>query len=207
MTYAKHCLKAFKKSVYNALLNSQLTYAITVWGGSLEGDLLKPLFLLQKRALRNLFGLRKVSKHIKAHTKRVFYEHNILTVYNIYNYMTVISLFKLIKQKVPLTLCKLLNIDGDDCILKARNKRLKITIPKLRLNRYQNTFCYQAPKLWNLFTSSKLAYNEITAAPSLNSLRTRLKKFLLEMQNYGDNDWQHFNKSIKHYFVLLSKVR
>ena len=64
--------KKMKSSVYNALVNSQLPYAISVWGGNASGDRLQPLFTLQKRALRNLYGLRRVSKHIKAHTKLIF---------------------------------------------------------------------------------------------------------------------------------------
>ena len=67
-----------KSSVYNALVNSQLSYAIQIWGGRADGDKLQHLFVLQKRAMRNLYGLRRVSKHIKAHTKPAFKENKVL---------------------------------------------------------------------------------------------------------------------------------
>ncbi len=60
-----------------------MSYAISVWGSYSNVDRLKPLFMLQKRALRNLYGIRRVSKHVKGHTKLIFAKQNILAVYNI----------------------------------------------------------------------------------------------------------------------------
>ena len=41
--------KNLKVSVYNAIVNSQFSYAISVWGGYATSDSLKPIFLLQKK--------------------------------------------------------------------------------------------------------------------------------------------------------------
>ena len=103
--------KKLKISVYNAIVNSQLSYAIPVWGSFATGDSLRPLFLLQKRALRNLFCIRRESKHVKGHTKSTFNEHRILTVYNVYNYMTILHLAKIIALSEPIFLCKLLKLE------------------------------------------------------------------------------------------------
>ena len=47
--------KDLKISVYNAIVNSQLSYAIPVWGGFATNDSLKPLFIVQKRHLEISF--------------------------------------------------------------------------------------------------------------------------------------------------------
>lgn len=61
--------KKLSATIYNDIVNSQLSYAIPVWGGN-ENNLNK-LFILQKRALRNLFGVKKVSNFIKGHKKGI----------------------------------------------------------------------------------------------------------------------------------------
>ena len=150
-----------KNCVYNALVNSQMSYAISVWGGSACGDKLKHLFKIQKMALRTLFNVKRVSKFIKGHTKGVFSEHGILTIYNVYNYMTIINIRKLMKLEAPLFLYRLLNLH----IYNSNNSRLYL--PKLKLNQYQNNFCYQAPKLWNTLISSPTYCSSITEARRL----------------------------------------
>ena len=191
-----------KNSVYNAIVNSQLSYAISVWGGSADKDVLKPLFYLQKQALRNLFSIKRASKHVKGHTKLIFSERKILTVYNIYTYKTTLNVAKLMATGIPQVLCNVLNLEST---CKTRNNRL--FLPKYQCNRYQNSFCYQAPKLWNLFASSPLLCNDLTNAPTINSLKTRLKNFMLKMQCYGENEndinWYKFNRSVSEYLSAI----
>ena len=99
-------------SVANYLM--QLSYAIPVWGGFTSYDSLKPLLFLHKRALRNLFCIRWVSKHIPGHTKSVFNDVKILTwsMYEIFNYMTLLHLAKLITFHQPDVLGDLLKLDN-----------------------------------------------------------------------------------------------
>ena len=188
-----------KTSVYNAIVNSQMSYAITVWGGTVTGDKLKPLFMLQKRALRNLFSIRRVSRFVKGHTKSIFHKYNILTIYNIYNYMTILSIGKLLKLNEPVFLCKVLMIN-----VPSRTNSNRIYVPKFNRNHYQNSFCYQGPKYWNLLTSSTSYSNNVTDAPSLNSMKSRLKSFLIKMQVYGsETEWTDANKVISSYFSAI----
>ncbi len=137
-------LHKFYTTIYNAIVNSQLTYAIPVWGGNYSLDSLNQLFILQKKALRNLFSIKKVSRFIKGHTKEVFGKYNILTVYNIYGYMTILHLAKLILLNEPLFLCELLQINKNG---SKRNNR--IYLPPLSLKHYKNNFCYQGLKSQN----------------------------------------------------------
>lgn len=195
--------KKLKNSVYNAIVNSQMSYAITVWGGTVTSDSLKKLFLLQKRALRNLFCVKRVSKHIKGHTKNVFFDNNILTVYNMYNYMTILEIGKVLRIGEPTYLCEVLNLNSRE---NTRNNRLHL--PKFTRNHYQNNFCYQAPKLWNLIASKALDCKFITWAPTISAMKSRLKKFLLQIQSYGtdknDLNWYDSNKSISKYLAAIS---
>ena len=196
--------KNLRKSVYNSIVNAQMSYAIPVWGAHTNIDRLKPLFLLQKKALRNLFRIRRVSKYVKGHTKMVFIENEILSVYNIYNYMTVLEIHKLMMFQEPQYLCEILNLEDDN--LLRRNNR--ISIPFLKNTHYQNNFCYQAPDLWNLLGANASVCDNVTNSPSLNSMKARLKRFLLKMQTHGqsvesDINWYSFNHSIEAYIKLL----
>ncbi len=189
--------KKLKNSVYNSIVNSQLSYGISVWGAHTITNNLNHLFVLQKRALRNLFCIKKVSKHIKGHTKLVFSKLSILSVYNIYNYMTILSIDKLFKLKEPRYLNELLNLNSET---NRRNNRISYIL-KFKCNHYQGNYCYQGPYLWNLLSSNSSIGNEITCSPSLNTMKARLKNFLLKMQSYGlsenDETWYPFNHSIE----------
>ena len=190
-----------KKSVYNAIVNSQLSYAISVWGCTLVADRLEPLFILQKRALRNLFSIRKVSRFVKGHTKPEFKKYNILTVYNIYNYMTLLDINKLVRLKQPEYLSSLLRLDTPT----QRNNRLYT--PAFKVKKYQNNFCYQGPNLWNLLSSSASYCNKLTLTVTSSSFKSKLKTFLLKMQSYGqstgDYNWYVTNKSIPAYLTAI----
>ena len=196
--------KKLKTNVYNAIVNSQLSYAISVWGAHTVSDNLKQLFILQKRALRNLFCLKKASKYVEGHTKSTFTKHKILSVYNIYNYMTILSIDKLFKLKEPQYLYELLNLNSDHA---RRNNRIGY-IPKFKCNHYQSNFCYQGPYLWNLLSQNATICNDVTSSPSLSAMKARLKKFLLNMQSYGhiesDYTWYNFNHSPEDY---ISQVK
>ncbi len=121
-----------------------------------------------------------MSRFIKGHTKGVFRKHNILTVYNIYGYMTILHLAKLIFLKEPLYLCALLRINEIENRPKRNNR---IYLPKLSLKHYKNNFCYQGPKLWNTLCSLPTYCENITTAPTLNCLKGRVKRVFIDMQS------------------------
>ena len=175
-----------------------MTYALPVWGGFTAQDTLKPLFILQKRALRNLFSIKRESKYVRGHTKSKFNELGILTVYNLYNYATLLHLAKLIILKEPVILCNLMKLSNTD----PRGNR--IFLPCLKLSHYQNNFCYLGPKLWNLLCSSPSYCSSITMAPSLTSLKSRLRSLLNKMQLYGHkSEWHTVNKCLDLYLTTI----
>ena len=162
-----------RSSVYNALVNSHLSYGISVWGCGGSENKLKPLFVLQKKCLRNLFKIRRESKFVKGHTKTTFNKNGILTVHNLYNYFTLSDISKLYHLKLPKYLYNLLNID---------NTKQRIDLPLLSTSHYQNNFAYQGPKLWNLL----LPYvkdKKFELPKTLRSFKAKFKSFLLKMQS------------------------
>ena len=191
--------KNLQINVYNAIINSQLSYAIAVWGAFKTHDSLKPLFVLQKRALRNLFSIKRESKFVKGHTKNKFNELRILTVYNLYNYATLLHLIKLLIFKKPVYLFELLELHN-----VKEEKRKRITPLNLKLSHYQNNFCYQSVKLWNNLCSSPSQCDSITCAPTLSCLMSRLKNFIRKAQLFGDvNSWIPINNSLELYLEAM----
>ena len=75
--------KSLRIAVFNALIQSHLSYGISVWGCGGDSNRLKKVFIAQKKAIRNAFGVRRVNKDIPGNTKIVFNNNNILTVHNI----------------------------------------------------------------------------------------------------------------------------
>lgn len=93
------------KPVFNALVNSQLSYAISVWGGNFK--LRNKLFVFQKRAIRSLYGLWKKRTNIKKFklltgTKKTFINNDHLTIHNLYHYSIITESFKALSSSTPL---------------------------------------------------------------------------------------------------------
>ena len=186
--------KSLRNSVYNALVNSHLSYAISVWGSGANEYKLKPLFTIQKRCLRNLFKIRKVSEHIKGHTKSTFNKYNILTVYNLYYYFTLSCIARTRQLKSPEYLYSLLNID---------TSRQRINIPLLKTEHYQQNFLFQGPKLWNQILPY-IKDKHFNIPSTLSLFKSRTKSFLLKLQSYGDvNNWTPANSCTDTYVTML----
>ena len=191
-----------KNTVYNSAVNSLLTYAFSVWGAYSNVDRLKQIFLFQKIALRNLFGVKRVSKHVKGHTKPTFKQQSIMTVYSIYNYMSILCLNKLIIFEEPSYLHEILRLKLQGTL---RNRR--IYVPLLKLKHYQNNFSFQAPKTWNFIGLNSSLYNNVLHAPSVNSMKCRLKSFLLNIPSHGqhvnDHNWSKSYSCIEVYVNMI----
>ena len=78
------------RPVYFALIDSQLIYGISIWGSAGSTTNLATLFSAQKKSIRTLFRIPRISKNCPGHTKSFFISKNILTVHNLY-YTSVLS--------------------------------------------------------------------------------------------------------------------
>ena len=126
---------------------------------------------------------------------------------NIYNYVTIREIYKLMILQEPLYLCELLNLES----MKLIKRNHRIYIPFFKLSQLQNNFCYQAPEIWNFLGSNSTIYNNVTSALPINSMKLWLKSFLFKVQSHGLNDdcdqnWYKFNFSIEAYVNLIKSI-
>ena len=87
-----------RRTVYFALLNSQIMYGISVWGSSTN---LSTLFAAQKKAIRTLFNIPRISRYCPGHTKYCMNNNKILIVHNLYYAYILNSLFLALYSNPP----------------------------------------------------------------------------------------------------------
>ena len=134
--------KNLRSSVYNALVNSHLSYGISVWGSSASQTKLNYLFVLQKKPLETISASKNESKNVKGHTKQTFNENKILTVHNLASYFTVTCISKVRLQKIRKYPYGLLSID---------NTTPRILLPLLNSSHFLNILSFLWPTpIWNL---------------------------------------------------------
>ena len=185
--------KNLRSSVYNALVNSHLSYGISVWGSSASQTKLNNLFY-RKKAIRNLFGIKKESKNVKGHTKHTFNDNKILTVHNLSSYFTVTCISKVRLQKTPTYLYELLSID---------NTAPRILLPLLNSSHFQNNFPFYGPKIWNLMLPF-IKDKDYSMPTTIYQHKNHFKKFLIKMQSYGsDTEWSDVYFDVEKYLVSI----
>ena len=134
----KGCLK----SVYHTLFESHLIYGNSVWGNTSQANIDK-LFRLQKRCIRIVFGDREkfldkfctaartrvfgsqslgASFYSKEHTKPLFTDNSILTVHNLYTYLSCTEFMKIAKFQTPSSIASKIT-------LSIRNKGILVSLP------------------------------------------------------------------------------
>ena len=186
----KGCLK----SVYHTLFESHLIYGISVWGNTSQANIDK-LFRLQKRCIRIIFDDREkfldefctaartqvfgsqslgASFYSKEHTKPLFTDNSILTVHNLYTYLSCTEFMKIVKFQTPSSIASKIT-------LSIRNKGILVSLPVK--NRH---FLYNASIIWNL------SINKI-GVPSVHEIspcvfKAKLKRFLLANQFSGNKE-------------------
>ena len=90
----RRCIpKAMLRNVYYALVNSQLMYGISIWGSGGSLSNLRCLFSVQKKCIRSLFRVKRISILCPGHTESTFTAYKILTVHNLYFYSVLTSIF------------------------------------------------------------------------------------------------------------------
>ena len=77
-------------NIYYALVNSQLNYGITLCGSKGSTSRLSSLFSAQKKCIRTLYRIKRISKNIPGHTKTTFNNNNIPTIHNLY-YLNILT--------------------------------------------------------------------------------------------------------------------
>ena len=196
-----HIPEYLHKDLYHTLFESHLRYGITVWGGVSHNKLL-PLFRIQKKCLRILFGDREsyLGKfqtcarsrpcgnqilgdefYEKEHSKPLFNKHEILTIHNLYMYHCITEVYKTLKFKTPLPIYKLFNLSNRKEIL------LLTSFPN-------HHFVYRAGAIWNIACQKLMIHN---FSKPLSSFKYDIKLLLLSNQNQTDKlEWVSCNYEI-----------
>lgn len=76
------------KTVYYGLIYPHISYGITVWGGSAK-KYISRVFILQKRAIRYIDGLKQIES-----CRESFKKLGILTIFSLYIYETIMNVIK-----------------------------------------------------------------------------------------------------------------
>ena len=189
------------KDLYHTLFESHLRYGITVWGGVSDNKLL-PLFILQKRCIRIMFGDResyldkfktaartrpfdeqKLSAkfYTKEHTKPIFNKLELLTTHNIYLYHCLVEIFKILKFRSPISLYSEFN--------RSHRKETLLISPQ-----FSQSFIYRATYQWNMIRQ-KIEINDFSH--NLSTFKSSLLKLLMSTQKNGK-----FDEWIEHNFKL-----
>ena len=143
----------------------------------------------------------KPKNYCLEHTKPVFNERKILTVYNVYVQQTFVELFKILKSKSPVSIYTLFSFS----VLETS---YRLYLPKVRLNISKNNYVFNSSVLWNSLIKDILEKDKpredgvIVMGSGMNSdfctpvafVKHKLMKMLLCRQKAGDpTTWDHFN--------------
>ena len=167
-----HCKarKIFKTSslinLYYIFVYPYLQYFIEIWGKS-SNIYLNSITKLQKRAVRII-----VSASYKAHTSPIFVKLEILPLYKIHLYCTIIYMFKCVNKLLPPIFDDLFLTNKDIHHYGTRQKN-KLHVPKAKLSISQKSIRYIGVSIWN-FIAHKIPYHS-----TLFTYKQKLKCYLL----------------------------
>ena len=186
------------KELYHTLFESHLSYGISVWGG-ISNNKLEPLFKLQKKCMRILFGDKeayldkfrtcartrefgnqKLGKEFyqRERSKPLFNNHSIMNVRNLYTYHCSNELLKILKFRTPMSMFELFELSD------INGKETRIITPAPSVN-----YFYQASLIWNVVRDLLKIFD---FSPETGPIIAGIKRKILEIQSSGDPvGWQH----------------
>ena len=152
-------------SLYYSLIYPYLTYCQLIWGKA-SCTHLKRITVLQKRAIRVICGV-----NFLAHTEPLFNKTKIIRFQELYNYLTIIFIYKLKNNLLPLSFRRQIRIELTDIPQQPTRSsaQQKINLPLCRTVMRQNTIMYQLYKIYNeLFIP--LEFNNINSLHQLKKM-------------------------------------
>ena len=175
------------RTIYMAIVQPYLIYCISLWATEHQSKNIKQLFILQKKCLRIVCNKTDKIGYAFQHTKPMFAKTRIMTLFSLFYYITAIEGAKLVKSGRPRAIYYYFEIS-------ARTKRF--ILPKTRLTEIQSkSFIYNTKKILNYAMNHDMKYDEL----SVNTLKLRLKRHLLYIQNIsvnGEATWLPCNHDI-----------
>ena len=123
-----------------SLIYSYLNYCNIIWGGAYD-IVLKPLFILQKKAIRLISN-----SHYLEHTAPLFKTLKLLNIYQIFKYNCLLLVHKCTKDNYFPEFKKKLQRSSHSYETR-NNNQLRVPLEKLKL--CQKSYKYISIKLWN----------------------------------------------------------
>lgn len=148
-----------KKLIYQALLEPHLTYLVTLWGNSTD-SIIKPLQVLQNRALRNVYGLDRLTSRVVMYTNLV---NNFLPIRGLCYMQTAAFVYNVMHDKIHS------NIKFEANIIETRQKG-DLKSRKSRTSYGRRSIQAFGPKIYNEVPSF------MKNLPHVHSFKYHLKK-------------------------------
>ena len=176
------------RSLYFSLIQPYLIYCLPIWGSNHNCTEFNDIFVIQKRAIRIITNRTiKIDKQYQ-HTKPLFQKTNILTVQNLYFYLTSNECRKLIMCRLPVQVYNFYDVS-------PRSNRLLLPLYK-HSKLAQLSFIYNSTKIINYFLSQDIDYNSVS---SHDVFKNNIKRHLMFRQSLSlknDNNWIPCNTHI-----------
>ena len=138
----RRCIpKAMLRNVYYALVNSQLMYGISIWGSGGSISNLSRVFSAEKKCIRSLFRVKRISVLCPGHTKSAFTAYKILTVHNLYFYSVLTSIFSSLYSCPPQPIVDQVKPHS------SKRKEAYFILPLVRLSNHHKNMPYVGLKL------------------------------------------------------------
>ena len=170
LSSTKHILpKTHRKLIYNALIESHLTYGITLWGHTYKSHL-RQIATQQKKSLRFISNTT-----YNAHTDPLFESSKILKLNDLIKLHTLLYMHRIIRNSAPPEIAKLFPNRNQTSIMETRQPNIQI--PRFNKSSHQNSILFQGPKLLTYlpqFIKNKLQF-------SSSALKKNYKQHLLSL--------------------------
>ena len=154
-------------TLYYSLVYPYLSYCNLVWGRTFD-KLLKPLFILQKRAVRLCS-----CAPFRAHTSPLFNSMKLLKLPDILFQNTLLFMFKFRNNMLPVTFFNSFHLNSDLHSLNTRRKD-DYHLPKFRNSYLLNkSIRYQGPLKWNSLNHS------LKGETNFNAFKREVKRTIL----------------------------
>ena len=153
-----------KLNIYNALFKSHMEYGLICWGG-VKTSKLKPLYILQKKCVRNIEGV-----NLRFHTDGLFKKYEILKLEDLFTLQTNSFMYKFINSKCPSS------FNNFFVPFRGENRSKSFIIDILKSQKLEHFPSFFMPKVWNNLCI------EMKRQTSLKLLKSNYKQ--LTLSNY-----------------------
>ena len=158
--------KNVMKTIYMSLIYSYVNYCNLIWGAAAYG-IIKPIFLLQKKAIRIL-----TNSTYLAHTEPLFKKLKLLTVYQVYDLNCAQFIYKCIKCNMFSEYRERIHINTDIHDHNTRRKTFRVNT-RARLDICKYSCLHYGIHIWNILNSELKSFN------SLGYFKKKLKCHML----------------------------